>query len=109
MLTRSRDWLSAIAIVIVGLALLVWLIPAAPLTGDGAGYVQFVRNGWQHGASSWPERRLLGPAVVRALPLDPLDGVFVLTLASLGATALLTWRAASALLCSSTRGLLAIP
>ena len=47
-----------------------------------------------HGASSWHERRLLGPLIVRALPLDAQDGFFVLTLASLAATALLTWLAA---------------
>jgi hypothetical protein len=83
------------------LGVLVWLVPSAPLTGDGQYYVQFVRNGLQHGASSWHERRLLGPAIVWALPLDPLLGFHLLTLASLAATALLMWRA--------TLSLVAIP
>jgi hypothetical protein len=105
----GKIWASALGLIGLGLALLVWLIPAAPLTGDGAGYVEFVRNNLQHGASSWHERRLLGPAIVRALPLDPLAGFFVLTLVSLASAALLTWRAARHLLDSETRALLAIP
>src|SRR3954454_23032563 len=63
------------------------------MTGDGQHYIEFVRNGLQHGASSWHERRLLGPLIVRALPLDAQDGFFVLTTVSLGVTALLTWLA----------------
>ena len=86
--------LRAAALIAVGLAGLVWLIPAAPMTGDGQHYIEFVRNGLQHGASSWHERRLLGPLIVRAMPLDPQDGFFVLTIVSLAATALLTWLAA---------------
>ncbi len=91
----------------MGLVALLLLVPAAPLTGDGAGYVEFVRNGLQHGASTWHERRLLGPAMVRVLPLDPLQGFRVLTLASLAATALLTWRTVDQL--SQADALLAIP
>src|SRR5947209_7141238 len=68
------------------------------MTGDGQYYVEFVRNGLQHGASSWHERRLLGPLIVRLLPLVPLAGFQLLTLASLAATALLTWRASRTLL-----------
>jgi hypothetical protein len=88
---------------------LVWLIPAAPMTGDGQYYIQFVRNGLQHGASSWHERRLLGPLIVRAMPLDPEQGFFVLTTFSLAATALLSWLAARDLLKNEPRALLAIP
>ncbi len=102
-------WPAALGLTAIGLAALVGLIPAAPLTGDGAGYVDFVRNGLQHGASTWHERRLLGPAIVRALPLDPLNGFFVLTIASLAATALMTWRAASDLIGSERRALIAVP
>jgi hypothetical protein len=101
--------LAAIALTLGGLAILVWLIPAAPMTGDGQFYIEFVRNGLQHGASSWHERRLLGPLIVRVLPLDPLDGFHVLTLASLAATALLTWLAARELVGKTWRALLAIP
>jgi hypothetical protein len=93
-----RWLLAALALTVGGLALLVWLIPAAPMTGDGQYYIQFVRNGLQHGASSWHERRLLGPLIVRALPVEALDGFFVLTCLSLTATALLTWLAARELL-----------
>lgn len=92
-----------------GLAALVWLIPAAPMTGDGQYYIQFVRNGLQHGASSWHERRLLGPLIVYALPLDAQPGFLVLTLTSLAASALLTWLAARDLLHDQARALLAIP
>ncbi|HEY3062579.1 MAG TPA: hypothetical protein VGL99_26705 [Chloroflexota bacterium] len=105
----ARPWIAALGTIAIGLAALVLLIPAAPLTGDGASYVEFVRNGLQHGASTWHERRLLGPAIVRALPLDPLNGFFVLTVVSLSATALLTWRAASDLLGSHSRAFVAIP
>src|SRR5436190_13510756 len=93
-----RSWLVALALTIAGLVILVWLVPSAPLTGDGQYYVEFVRNGLQHGASSWHERRLLGPAIVRALPADPLLGFQVLTLASLSVTSLLMWRATGSLL-----------
>src|SRR5438445_36114 len=88
-----------------------WLVstPAAPMTGDGQYYIQFVRNGLQHGASSWHERRLLGPLIVRALPLDTQDGFFALTTVSLAATALLTWRSNAYLLNSPARALVAIP
>lgn len=96
-----RTWLVAIALTACGLAVLMWLVPSAPLTGDGQYYVDFVRNGLQHGASSWHERRLLGPLIVRALPLDPLQGFQLLTLASLGVSAVL--------MASATRSLLAIP
>jgi len=87
-------FLRAAALIGVGLAALVWLIPAAPLTGDGQHYIEFVRNGLEHGASTWHERRLLGPLIVRALPLDAQDGFFILTVASLAVTAVLTWMAA---------------
>jgi hypothetical protein len=93
--------MAALLLTVGGLMVLVGLVQSAPLTGDGKSYVDFVRNGLQHGASSWHERRLLGPLIVRALPLDPLQGFFVLTMTSLTATALLMWRA--------TRTLVAIP
>ena len=102
--------LRAAALVGLGLAALVWLIPAAPMTGDGQHYIEFVRNGLQHGASSWHERRLLGPLIVRAMPLDAQDGFFVLTVASLALTAILTWMAASEVLVGDDRrALAAIP
>jgi hypothetical protein len=103
------DWLYAVGLIGAGLTVLIWLVPAAPLTGDGAGYVEFVRNNLQHGASSWHERRLLGPLIVRALPLDAVPGFFILTVTSLAITALLTWRAATDLIGSSTRALVAVP
>src|SRR5215471_20898848 len=102
-----RWFLAALVATIAGIALLVWLIPAAPMTGDGQYYIQFVRNGLQHGASSWHERRLLGPLLVRAMPLDAQPGFFVLTFASLAATALLTWLAARALVRDEARALAA--
>jgi hypothetical protein len=95
-------WLVALGLTAVGLAVLVVLIPAAPMTGDGQYYIQFVRNGLQHGASSWHERRLLGPIIVRALPLDPLDGFHVLTVAALAVASMATWLGAR-------RALVAIP
>jgi hypothetical protein len=101
--------LIALGLTLGGLAILVWLIPAAPMTGDGQYYIQFVRNGLQHGASSWHERRLLGPLLVRAMPIDAQPGFLVLTTASLAATALLTWLAARDLLHDEARALLAIP
>jgi hypothetical protein len=104
-----RWLLSAVGLTVVGLAILMALIPAAPMTGDGQYYIQFVRNGLQHGASSWHERRLLGPLIVRALPLDAQDGFFVLTTLSLAATSLLTWQANRTLLKSEARALVAIP
>src|SRR5256885_14738091 len=67
------------------------------MTGDGQYYIQFVRNGLQHGASSWHERRLLGPLIVRALPVDAQNGFLILTLVSLTLTSLLTWLAARTL------------
>src|SRR5438132_9007285 len=79
------------------------------MTGDGQHYIEFVRNNLQHGASSWHERRLLGPIIVRALPLDVQDGFFVLTTVSLGLTALLTWMAARELVAEERRALAAIP
>lgn len=88
----------AAALVVGGLAVLVWLIPAAPMTGDGQHYIEFVRNNLQHGASSWHERRLLGPLIVHALPIDAQAGFFVLTVVSLGLTALLMWQATGSLL-----------
>src|SRR5256714_4549706 len=101
---------AGLALAVVGLGFLLWLIPTAPMTGDGQHYIEFVRNNLQHGASSWHERRLLGPLIVRALPLDAQDGFFVLTVASLAVTAVLMWRAALALEpTSETRALLAIP
>src|SRR6478752_7487125 len=101
----------AVGLVLIGfgLAALVWLIPAAPMTGDGQHYIEFVRNGLQHGASSWHERRLLGPLIVRAMPLDAQNGFFVLTIVSLAVTAFLTWLAARELLADEDRALLAIP
>lgn len=102
-------WLRALLAVAFGLAVLVWLIPAAPLTGDGQHYIAFVRNNLQHGASSWHERRILAPLLVHALPVDPQTGFLFLTLASLTATALLTWLAARAVVPNEGQALLAIP
>jgi hypothetical protein len=104
-----RWWLAAVAVTLLGLAALVLLIPAAPMTGDGQYYIQFVRNGLQHGASSWHERRLLGPVLVRALPLDAQESFFVLTSVSLAVTALLTYLAARALGAEPARQVAAIP
>src|SRR5438132_4003393 len=101
--------MKALGLIAVGLALLVWLIPAAPMTGDGQYYIQFVRNNFQHAASSWHERRLLGPLIVRALPLDAQDGFFVLTLVSLGVAALFTWLAAREIVKDERRALVSIP
>jgi hypothetical protein len=101
--------LAALSLIVLGLAALVWLIPAAPMTGDGQYYIQFVRNNLQHGASSWHERRLLGPLIVRALPLDAQDGFFVLTTVSLAITALLTWYSARDVVQEEWRALVAIP
>ena len=98
----------AIGLIGVGLAALVWLIPAAPMTGDGQHYIEFVRNGLQHGASSWHERRVLGPLLVRAMPLDAQDGFFVLTTVSLALTSLLTYLAARPLV-GEARAMPAIP
>jgi hypothetical protein len=101
--------LRALALIGLGLAALVWIIPAAPLTGDGQHYIAFVRNNLQHGASSWHERRLLGPLIVRAAPLDAQDGFFVLTTLSLALTAVLTWLAGRELVGSEWRALAAVP
>jgi hypothetical protein len=92
----------ALGLTVLGLAVLILLIPAAPMTGDGQYYIQFVRNGLQHGASSWHERRLLGPLIVRAMPLDPVDGFHVLTISALAVASLTTWLGAN-------RALVAIP
>src|SRR5690242_4366194 len=92
-LTSLEVW-RALGLIGLGLGALVWLIPAAPMTGDGQHYIEFVRNNLQHGASSWHERRLLGPLIVRAMPVDAQDGFFVLTVLSLAVTAFLTWLAA---------------
>src|SRR5881275_161100 len=100
---------AALGLIVLGLAALVWLIPAAPMTGDGQYYIQFVRNNFQHAASSWHERRLLGPLIVRALPLDAQAGFFVLTVVSLGVTSLLMWLAARAIVKGEVRALVAIP
>jgi hypothetical protein len=102
-------FLLAVALTAAGLGALVWLIPAAPMTGDGQHYIEFVRNNLQHGASSWHERRLLGPLIVRAMPLDAQDGFFVLTLVSLALTTIVTWLAARELLADAARALVAIP
>ncbi|HEX8969595.1 MAG TPA: hypothetical protein VF937_17055, partial [Chloroflexota bacterium] len=99
----------ALVLILVGLAILVWLIPAAPMTGDGQYYIQFVRNNLQHGASSWHERRLLGPLIVHALPLDPQSGFLLLTLASLATTSLLTWLTAREVVGDEARALVSIP
>src|SRR5438552_4391094 len=102
--------MKALGLIAVGLALLVWLIPATSMTGDGQYYIQFVRNNFQHAASSWHERRLLGPLIVRALPLDAQDGFFVLTVVSLGVTSLLTWLATrEKMVKGEVRALVAIP
>src|SRR2546423_8039144 len=79
------------------------------MTGDGQHYIEFVRNGLQHGASSWHERRLLGPLIVRALPLDAQDGFFVLTTVSLAVASLLTWMTARDVARPESRALAAIP
>src|SRR5947208_14164114 len=102
---RMVAYLRAVGLIVAGMTALVWLIPAAPMTGDGQHYIEFVRNNLQHGASSWHERRLLGPIIVRALPFDAQDGFFVLTTASLGLTALLTWLAARELVADERRAL----
>src|SRR5438128_1528344 len=103
-------YLRAVGLIVAGMTALVYLIPAAPMTGDGQHYIEFVRINLQHGTSSWHERRLLGPILVRAMPLDAQDGFFVLTTVSLAVTALLTWLAARALLGGDElRALLAIP
>src|SRR5579872_1412950 len=103
-----RAFAVAALLTLAGLAVLVVLIPAAPMTGDGQYYIQFVRNGLQHGASSWHERRLLGPILVRAMPLDAQDGFFVLTTVSLGVTSLLTYAAARQLV-GPERAIVSIP
>lgn len=98
----------AIVLIVVGLAALIWLIPVAPMTGDGQHYIEFVRNNLQHGASSWHERRILAPLIVRAMPLDAHDGFFVLTTVSLGVTGLLTYLAARPLV-GESRAVVAVP
>ena len=103
------SWLRALACIGILLAALVLLIPAAPMTGDGQYYIAFVRNDLQGGASSWHERRLLSPLIVRAMPVDAQQGFFLLTLAALAVTATLTWLAARELVKDETRALVAIP
>ncbi|MGI9147107.1 MAG: hypothetical protein ACR2IK_11225 [Chloroflexota bacterium] len=100
---------AALGLIVFGLAVLVWLVPAAPMTGDGQYYIQFVRNNLQHGASSWHERRILGPLLVRAMPLDAQAGFFVLTNVSLAITGLLTWLSAREIGRDGWRALCAIP
>ncbi|MDQ6671943.1 MAG: hypothetical protein M3069_14585 [Chloroflexota bacterium] len=101
--------LVALGSIALGLAALVWLIPAAPMSGDGQYYIQFVRNNLQHGASSWHERRILGPLLVRAMPLDAQAGFFVLTTVSLAITAVLTWLAARHIVRDEWRAVAAVP
>jgi hypothetical protein len=102
-------WPLALACVAIGLAALIALVQAAPMTGDGQHYIEFVRNDLQGGASSWHERRLLGPLIVRALPVDPQQGFLMLTIGSLAVTATLTWLAARELIKDDMRALVAIP
>jgi hypothetical protein len=102
-------YLRAVGLIFAGLAALVYLIPAAPMTGDGQHYIEFVRNNLQHGASSWHERRLLGPLIVRALPMHAQDGFFVLTTVSLAVTTFLTWLAAREVIDDEIRALASIP
>src|SRR5947208_14449286 len=106
---RMVAYLRAVGLIVAGMTALVYLIPAAPMTGDGQHYIEFVRNNLQHGASSWHERRLLSPLIVRALPMDAQDGFFVLTALSLALTALLTWLAARELIDDEIRALASIP
>lgn len=105
----AMSWLLALGLGVGGLAVLVWLVPAAPLTGDGQHYIAFVRNHLQHGASAWHERRLLGPLIVQALPLDAQAGFLVLTLSSLLGATLLVWRAVRRLVPSEVHALASIP
>jgi hypothetical protein len=96
--TNWRDLSTALVISAAGLSLLVWLVPTAPLTGDGEHYVAFATSHLQRGAaSSLHARRILEPAIVALLPADPLVSFHVLTVASLLAAALLTWGAARSL------------
>ena len=62
-----RAVVSAVALAGGLLALLVWLTPTAPMTGDGQMYVQFVESGFQEHASIQHARRILGPLIVSAL------------------------------------------
>jgi hypothetical protein len=39
--------LRALGLIVLGLGVLVWLIPAAPMSGDGQHYIEFVRNHWR--------------------------------------------------------------
>jgi hypothetical protein len=105
----ARDLGLALLIAAGGLAVLVWLIPAAPLTGDGPYYVAFAESHLQHGAAStWHARRVLGPLIVAALPLSALAGFHILTVASLLVASLLTWFAALSLGLHRRRAAIAI-
>lgn len=106
--SQALPWLRALLLLILGLGVLISLIPAAPLTGDGQHYITFVSNNLQHGASSWHERRILGPLIVRAMPVDPQTGFLILTVVSLAVTGLLTWLAARDLVQDEARASLAI-
>jgi hypothetical protein len=104
-----RDRGLALGLAAGGLALLVWLVPTAPLTGDGEHYVAFARSHLQHGAASaLHARRILEPAIVAGLPLDPLLSFHALTIASLFVAALLTWSAARSLGVSGVAALTSI-
>src|ERR1041385_9090816 len=92
---RAGGFWLAVVLAAGGLALLTWLIPAAPLTGDGPSYVAYAQSQLQHGAaSSYHARRVLATHVVGWLPVDPLLGFHMLTLASLWLAGLLMWASA---------------
>jgi hypothetical protein len=106
----GRDVLWALVVAAVGLALLTLVTPAAPLTGDGQHYVEFAASGLQHGAAStWHARRVLGVAIVAALPMDTVAAFRLLTLTSLVAAALCLWGAARGLGARGAQALVAIP
>jgi len=109
-LQRWEAGFAAVLVAALGLALLLWLVPTAPLTGDGAHYVAFARSGLESGAAStWHARRVLAPWLVHALPLDPLPGFHLLTIASLFVASLLTWGSTRALGVAGGRALASIP
>jgi hypothetical protein len=104
------SWRGAALVAALGLGLLVAATPTAPLTGDGAHYVEFARTGLGHGAASaYHARRLLAPAIVHLLPLDPLLGYQLLTIAALFVAPLCLWAAATCLGLAGRRALAAIP
>ncbi len=106
----GRHALGAVLVAAVGLALLALVTPTAPLTGDGPHYVEFAGSGLQHGAAStWHARRVLGVAMVAALPIDTLAAFRLLTLTSLFAAALCLWAAARRLGAHGSQALVAIP